>query len=72
MGTLNNFKFWTIQTDTVNGLDFYKDYYNKSYAEKIFKQQCEHLEETDTAGAVTLYENHNFVKEFVHEGGQRP
>lgn len=66
-GTLSNFKFWTVQTDTFKGLEHYKTYYTKRYAEKVYQKECDRVNSLEYGGAVTMFENHEFVKEHYNQ-----
>jgi hypothetical protein len=65
--SLKDFKFWTVQTDTYKGLEHYKTYYTKRYAEKVYKEQCERIDSLPYGGAVTMFENHSFIKEYYNQ-----
>ncbi len=67
MNGLKNFNFWNVQTETKNGLDFYKTYYRRGYAERAYSYECNRLNMSGSGGVVTLFENHEFVKEYVKE-----
>ena len=60
---MGNYKFYTIQVDTAAGMPYYHTFQTKAYAERIYRDQCEKL----TEGCVTMFENHEWVKEFVKE-----
>lgn len=57
--------FYTVQVDSDTGLDFYKHYTRKSYAEGIFDKRVAILRDSGKRGCVTLFCNYEWVKELV-------
>ena len=55
--------FWTVQVDTDQGVPYYKTFSAKQYAERKYQEQVDKLDK----GCVTLFQNHDFVKECVKE-----
>ena len=59
---------YTVQTETYNGPEFYRHYSRKHYAGKVYDRQVEKLQGEGRAGCVSLFLNHELVKEQVLEG----